>query len=64
VPAFRIKQDARPLVTTTTNFTAELAGAYPIVCAELCGAGHAQMRSQVIVHEPAGYERWLEEAGG
>lgn len=64
VPAFRIKQDARPMATTMTNFTAELAGEYPIVCAELCGAGHAQMRSKVIVHEPDEFQRWLEEAGG
>jgi cytochrome c oxidase subunit 2 len=64
IPAFRIKQDARPMATTTTNFTAELVGEYPIVCAELCGVGHSLMRSRVIVHEQAEYERWLEEAGG
>ncbi len=63
VPAFRIKQDAFPGRTTSTTFTAVLTGQFPVVCAELCGPGHSIMRSQVVVHDRAGFESWLQEAG-
>lgn len=63
VPAFRIKQDALPGMTTRTTFTARMPGRYPVVCAELCGAGHAIMHSAVIVHDRADFEAWLQEAG-
>jgi len=61
VPAFRLKQDALPLTPTSLSFTATTPGDFPIVCAELCGPGHAVMRSRVIVHEPEDFTRWLEQ---
>ncbi len=64
VPAFRLKQDAFPGRTTHNTFTAVMTGTYPVVCAELCGAGHSIMRSEVVVHEQSDFEDWLEEAGG
>lgn len=64
VPAFRIKQDALPDLTTHTTFTAVLPGTYPVACAELCGPGHSIMRSQVIVHSADEFDQWLQEAGG
>lgn len=64
VPAFRIKQDAFPQTTKVVRFTANRPGEYPVACAELCGAGHAVMRSQVVVHEPEDFTRWVEEQGG
>ena len=48
VPAFRLKQDALPMRETRLNFTATIVGEYPVVCAELCGAGHAVMRTRVF----------------
>ncbi len=63
VPAFRLKQDALPQTSTMLSFTATLAGEFPIVCAELCGAGHAVMRSLVVVHPPEEFSRWLEQQG-
>ena len=63
VPAFRLKQDALPQRSTFLSFTATTPGEFPIVCAELCGAGHAVMRSRVVVHEPEDFTRWLEEQG-
>lgn len=62
VPAFRIKQDAFPGRTTRTTFTAVMTGEFPVVCAELCGPGHSLMRSKVVVHDPADFQSWLEEA--
>jgi cytochrome c oxidase subunit 2 len=64
VPAFRIKQDAFPQRSTLVSFTANRLGKYPVVCAELCGAGHAVMRSQVVVHELEDFTRWVEEQTG
>jgi cytochrome c oxidase subunit II len=31
------------------------------LCAELCGAAHAQMRAKVIVEEESEYHAWLEQ---
>ncbi len=50
VPALRLKQDALPGYTTDLRFEPILPGEYPIVCAELCGVGHGNMRSLLIVH--------------
>jgi cytochrome c oxidase subunit 2 len=33
-------------------------GTYEIACAELCGLGHSQMRSAMIVMTPEEYDRW------
>jgi cytochrome c oxidase subunit 2 len=33
-------------------------GTYEIACAELCGLGHSQMRSVLIVMPPNEYEQW------
>jgi cytochrome c oxidase subunit II len=51
IPAMRIKQDLLTGRQTDIRFTPVLAGEYPVVCAELCGSGHGQMRATVIVHE-------------
>jgi cytochrome c oxidase subunit 2 len=66
VPAFRIKQDAMPDRDTETFFTAEMAGEYPVVCAELCGAGHGQMGliSRAIVHSQDDFDAWMAEQAG
>ncbi|MEZ4668046.1 MAG: cytochrome c oxidase subunit II [Anaerolineae bacterium] len=49
IPAFRLKQDLIPGRTTSIRFTPTIAGTYPIECAELCGANHGLMRSEVVV---------------
>jgi cytochrome c oxidase subunit 2 len=39
-----------------------LAGEYPVLCAELCGSGHGDMRATIIVHEDeAAYMDWFDE---
>lgn len=64
VPAFRLKEDALPMRETRVNFTASAVGKYPVVCAELCGAGHALMLSRVVVQEPEAFATWLAEGSG
>lgn len=59
VPAFRVKIDAVPGITTEVRATPEQLGTYPVVCAELCGLGHATMRSTAYVVSPAAFDRWL-----
>jgi len=59
VPALRIKQDVLPGRYTTTWFKATQPGSYHLFCAQYCGTNHALMRGQVIVMEPAEYQRWL-----
>ena len=60
VPQFRLKQDVIPGQPTLLTFTPTRAGTYPIVCAELCGPYHGGMRSSVVVHEPDGFDAWLQ----
>jgi cytochrome c oxidase subunit 2 len=60
VPAFRLKVDAVPGITTKYRVTPSRVGTYPGVCAELCGPGHSTMRVPVHVIEPDAFQRWLE----
>jgi cytochrome c oxidase subunit 2 len=63
VPAFRIKKDVMPDRLTETYITGSELGTYPVVCTELCGAGHAVMRSQVVVESDANFQSWLASQG-
>lgn len=61
VPEFRMKQDAVRGLTTTTRVTPTRVGSWQIVCAELCGIGHATMRQRVRVVPEEEFEQWLTE---
>jgi cytochrome c oxidase subunit 2 len=61
VPAFRIKRDAVPGIDTKYRVTPSTIGTYPIVCAELCGLGHATMRGSAHVLSQADYDAWLKK---
>jgi cytochrome c oxidase subunit 2 len=58
VPEFRMKQDAVPGVTTTLTITPDKVGTYDLICTELCGLGHAVMRTQARVLSSADYAKW------
>jgi cytochrome c oxidase subunit 2 len=68
VPEFRMKQDAVPGIETRTVITPTKVGEYDVICTELCGLGHATMRSQARVLSAEDYEAWQREqreaAGG
>jgi len=66
VPAFRMKIDAVPGISTRYRVTPNRLGTYPVVCAELCGLGHSVMRSTVKVVPKAEFDKWIAEqkAGG
>ena len=52
-----VGQHNRIVITPTRT------GTFPVICTELCGLGHAIMRSRVEVMEPAAYREW-ERTGG
>ena len=62
VPQFGQKQDAVPGITTQLKITPDKLGRFPVICTELCGLGHAVMRSWAIVMKPADFQNWLKEA--
>ncbi|MEA2185625.1 MAG: cytochrome c oxidase subunit [Solirubrobacteraceae bacterium] len=59
VPAFRLKIDAVPGITTRYRVTPDRLGSYPVVCAELCGLGHSVMRSRANVVTRADFNKWI-----
>jgi cytochrome c oxidase subunit II len=59
VPEFRLKSDAVPGITTDIRVTPSRLGSYPVVCAELCGIGHATMRQTVRVVPAEEFEAWV-----
>ncbi len=64
VPAFRLKSDAVPGLTTKIRLTPDRTGRFQVVCAELCGIGHATMRQSVRVLPPREFDRWVRQQGG
>jgi cytochrome c oxidase subunit 2 len=54
-----MKIDAVPGITTKYRVTPSRTGNYPIVCAELCGLGHAFMRQTAHVMPKASFDAWL-----
>jgi cytochrome c oxidase subunit II len=59
VPAWRMKIDAVPGITTHYRVTPNRLGTYPVVCAELCGLGHAFMRQTAHVLPKAQFDLWV-----
>jgi cytochrome c oxidase subunit II len=64
VPEFSQKQDVVPGIHPTLHITPDRVGTYPVICTELCGLGHALMRSRVVVMQPAAFEKWATQKGG
>ncbi len=58
VPEFAQKQDVVPGITTTLVITPDRLGTFPLICTELCGLGHALMRSEAIVLKQAEFDAW------
>jgi cytochrome c oxidase subunit 2 len=59
VPEFRAKMDMIPGSVTYFWFTPTRTGAFDVLCAELCGSGHAIMRGRVVVQTEGEYRAWL-----
>lgn len=63
VPQLSQKQDAVPGIETSIVVTPTKLGTYPVICTELCGLGHAIMRSHVDIVTPARYDAWVKSGG-
>lgn len=61
VPEFRMKRDAVPGINTQLRVTPDRLGTYPVVCAELCGLGHAFMRQNAHVVSRQDFDAWMAE---
>jgi cytochrome c oxidase subunit II len=68
VPELSQKQDAVTGQHNSIVVTPTRTGTFAVICTELCGLGHALMRSHVDVLEAAKFDAWLKgggkEAGG
>jgi cytochrome c oxidase subunit II len=54
-----IQQDAVPGREIPMWFVPTRTGEWDIVCAQLCGAGHAQMAATLRVIEPEEFDQWF-----
>lgn len=61
VPEFRAKMDMVPGMITYFWFTPTRTGEFEVLCAELCGTGHAYMRGAVHIDSAEDYLAWLGE---
>lgn len=65
VVPLRVTQDCIPGLNIPTHFIPTKEGKYQVICAQLCGNGHAAMASGVVVVDsPAAYAEWLAAKAG
>jgi cytochrome c oxidase subunit 2 len=61
VPEWRVKQDVVPGTVQRIVVTPTKEGTFPLICTELCGLGHAVMRSSAVVTTQVDYDAWVKE---
>ena len=59
VRELRIQQDFVPGLDLSLHFTATKVGKYEIVCTQLCGLGHYNMRGYLTVMSQEDFDKWL-----
>jgi cytochrome c oxidase subunit 2 len=59
VPQFRAKMDIVPGLVSYFWFTPTREGTFDLICAELCGTGHYNMKGKVTVESEAAFQAWL-----
>jgi cytochrome c oxidase subunit II len=64
VRELRVQQDFVPGLDIPLHFTATKTGKYEIVCTQLCGLGHYNMKAYLEVMEEPDYEQWLKTQAG
>lgn len=64
VPELRIQQDIVPGLEIPVHFTATKTGKWEIVCTQLCGLGHYQMKAYLEVVSKDKFQDWLKEQSG
>lgn len=61
VPELRIQQDFVPGLDLSVHFTATKIGRYEIVCTQLCGLGHYNMKAYLSVMSQEDFDNWLKK---
>jgi len=61
VRELRIQQDFVPGLDLSVHFTATQTGRYEIVCTQLCGLGHYNMKAYLNVLSQADFDQWLKQ---
>jgi len=59
VRELRIQQDFVPGLDLSVHFTATKVGKYEIVCTQLCGLGHYNMKAYLNVMSQDDFDKWL-----
>jgi len=61
VPELRVQQDFVPGLDLSVHFTATKVGRYEIVCTQLCGLGHYNMKAYLSVLSQEDFDAWLKK---
>ena len=61
VPELRVQQDFVPGLDLSIHFTATKIGKYEIVCTQLCGLGHYNMKAYLEVMSQDDFDNWLKQ---
>jgi cytochrome c oxidase subunit II len=61
VPELRVHQDFVPGLDLSIHFTATTIGRYEIVCTQLCGLGHYNMKAYLSVLSQEDFDAWLKK---
>jgi cytochrome c oxidase subunit 2 len=61
VRELRVQQDFVPGLDVSLHFTATKVGKYEIVCTQLCGLGHYNMKAYLDVLSQADFDDWLKK---
>ncbi|HCU26042.1 MAG TPA: hypothetical protein DF383_13575 [Deltaproteobacteria bacterium] len=59
VPVLRVKQDAIPGMSVPIWFQAVKTGEMEIVCSQLCGVSHSQMKGFLTAESAEAYDKWF-----
>ena len=61
VRELRVQQDFVPGLDVSLHFTATKVGKYEIVCTQLCGLGHYNMKAYLYVYSQEDFDNWLKK---
>jgi cytochrome c oxidase subunit 2 len=61
VRELRIQQDYVPGLDLAIHFTATKTGQYEILCTQLCGLGHYNMKAYLTVLSQEDFDKWLKD---
>jgi cytochrome c oxidase subunit 2 len=61
VRELRIQQDFVPGLDLSVHFTATTVGKYEIVCTQLCGLGHYNMKAYLSVMSQEDFDSWMKQ---